>query len=248
MKLSINLASQPFRRDRPMIFASVVLSALLAVLLVVQVSLAIWDYNQSKETRAQLDKLESQLAAMRAQEAKLVAVRQQPENAVVLERSLFLNTLIYHKAISWTRILADLERILPYDVRLISIRPWLNSEHRVILDMNVGSEKPESLLKFLLRLEASELFGATTVSNRLPPSQNEPLHRYRINVNYSQVISSDSEESLDQQEADEKEKAKQTPTSEQAQPKALPVIPATPDPARKKMVEANSPGRPGAKS
>ncbi len=40
----------------------------------------------------------------------------------MLERSLFLNTLIERKAISWTKIFADLEKVLPYNVRLVSVR------------------------------------------------------------------------------------------------------------------------------
>jgi len=41
------------------------------------------------------------------------AVLHQPENASVLERSVFLNDLIYHKAISWSRMFADLEKTAP---------------------------------------------------------------------------------------------------------------------------------------
>jgi len=35
-------------------------------------------------------------------------------------------------------------------------------------------------------LENSPAFGLTEVHNFLPPSQTEPLYRYRVTVNYGQ--------------------------------------------------------------
>ena len=64
-----------------------------------------------------------------------------PENAEVLERSLFLNTLIDRKAISWTKIFEDLEKVMPYNVRLVSVRlPAVDSNNQVLLDMVVGAK------------------------------------------------------------------------------------------------------------
>ena len=50
---------------------------------------------------------------MTAEQAQLDAVLRKPENAEVLERSVFLNALLVRKGISWTRIFADLEKVLP---------------------------------------------------------------------------------------------------------------------------------------
>ena len=49
-------------------------------------------------------------------------------NAEVLERSLLLNTLIQHKAISCTKLFADIESVLPNNVKVIQILlPHVNS-------------------------------------------------------------------------------------------------------------------------
>jgi len=66
-------------------------------------------------------------------------VLRRPENAEVLERSVFLNALLYRKGISWTRIFADLEKIVPWNVKVLAIRPSVNSENQVMLDMTLGS-------------------------------------------------------------------------------------------------------------
>ena len=61
--------------------------------------------------------MNAQLRSARAEQAKLNATLAKAENAEVLERSLFLNTLIDRKAISWTKILAILKKVMPYNVR-----------------------------------------------------------------------------------------------------------------------------------
>ena len=83
-----------------------------------------------------------------AEQANLDAVLRRPENAEVLERSVFLNALLYRKGISWTRIFADLEKIMPPNVRVMNIRPFVNEENQVTLDMTVGAEDPGSGHRF----------------------------------------------------------------------------------------------------
>ena len=39
-------------------------------------------------------------------------VLRQPQNAEVLDRSVFLNDLLMRKGVSWTRIFSDLENVL----------------------------------------------------------------------------------------------------------------------------------------
>jgi type IV pilus assembly protein PilN len=135
-----------------------------------------------------LDRLERQSRALDAEQAKLQTVLRRPENAEVLERSLFLNRLLFAKGISWTRMFSDLGKVMPYNVRLISIRPQVIGESTVSLDLVVGSETAEPVIQMLARLENQPQFGGVQVHTRTPPSQGEPLLRYRISVNYEQKL------------------------------------------------------------
>ena len=188
IQAGINLASQPFRRDRPVIVAAALLSGALVVLLVMLVSLEINERSELSDTRAAINGLDRQLRALTAEQAKLDGVLRRPENAEVLERSLFLNTLLYRKGISWTRIFADLEKIVPFNVRVVSIQPQVYERNRIYLNMLVGSESPEPVVDLLQKLEASDAFGATYIHSSLPPSQSEPLYRYRVSVSYAQKL------------------------------------------------------------
>ena len=107
----------------------------------------------------------------------------------MLERSLLLNTLLERKSISWTKIFADLESVLPPNVKLISVRlPQINSQNEVLLDMVVGVKEPESAIGFFKKLEESPLFGPAYRHTSAPPSQSEPLWKYRVSVNYAQKL------------------------------------------------------------
>jgi type IV pilus assembly protein PilN len=186
MRIPINLATEPFRPHRPIVVGFAALAVLLVALLIIQIGLIASERGRLAETRQQVDQLTQQLQKLSAEQSKLDASLRQPENAEVLERSVLINQLIDRKGIAWTNIFADLEKVLPSNVRLITVRlPQVNEKQEVLLDMVVGAQSPEPVLYFLKRLESSPLFGPTTVHSSLPPSQNEPLFRYRVSVNYA---------------------------------------------------------------
>lgn len=190
VRIPINLASEPFKRNRAMLVATVLLAIILAVALAVQLSLVFKERNTAQETREAAAKAQLVLAGQRQEQARLDAILREDRNSAVIDRNLFLNALISRKAVSWTQLFADLEKVMPGTVRLVSVRPQITPQNQVVLDMTVGSLTSEPVIDMMMRLEGSALFGATTISSWLPPSQNEPLYRYRLSVNYAQSIDS----------------------------------------------------------
>jgi type IV pilus assembly protein PilN len=189
LRIPINLASEPFRRDRPLLVGSAALAVALSFLLIYQVVTIVSERRQAADIRIAIDRQNAQLQAIAAQQAKLNATLRRPENAEVLERSLFLNTLIERKAISWTKIFADLEKVMPYNVRLVSVRlPEVDSHNQVLLDMVVGAKEVPPILELFKRLEDSPQFGNTSVQSSAPPSQTDPLFRYHVTVTYAQKL------------------------------------------------------------
>jgi type IV pilus assembly protein PilN len=188
MKFPVNLASQPFRRDRPVLVASAIAGVLLVVSLIVLISLGVADRHRSSDTRSVMEQVGKQVARTSKEQARLDAVLRQPDNAEVLQRSVFLNALLYRKGISWTRVFADLEKTVPHNVRIINIRPQVVSESQVYLEMMVGSETPEPVVELFKHLEQSDVFSSPTYHSFVPPSRTEPLYRYRVSVNYAQKL------------------------------------------------------------
>lgn len=186
MKISINLSSEPFRRDRPWVVATIAMGSLLLVTLAALTYLAVAGRDEAMDARQEAQKARDQLTALTQVQNALQQQLYQPQNAEVIERSVFLNKLLLRKGISWTRIFADLEKVLPYKVRIIQVRPAITTTNDVYLEMDVASQTSEPVIDMLMRMEGSEQFGATHVATWLPPSQTEPMYRYRINVNYGQ--------------------------------------------------------------
>src|ERR1700722_19752299 len=141
MKIPINLASQPFRRDRPMGAAAIGVTAALASLLVVLVMFILRDRDQLAGMHRDIARLNRQIHDVTTEQSRLDGIMRQPQNASVLEWSVLINTMIYQKAISWSRLFADLEKTLPYDVKVVNIHPQVDTLNRVRLDVTLGSDK-----------------------------------------------------------------------------------------------------------
>lgn len=189
MHIPINLSSDPFRRDRPLLVASVACAIALVVLLGAQVYLILAERASAAESRAAVAELRADLASVTAQQSRLDATLLEPANAEVLQRSLLLNALIERKGISWTQLLADLEGIMPNRASLNQIRlPQVNTRNEITLDMEVGAESPTQAIELIRRLESSPLFGPAELLREDPPTDRDPLYRYRLSVSYAQQL------------------------------------------------------------
>ena len=188
MKIPINLSSQPFQRNRAMFAASVAVSLLLVATLGALISLILLDRSQMADVRHDQERLDREIRVVSVEQAKLDAVLRRPENTEVLERSVLLNELLFRKGISWTKILEDLGKTLPYNVQVINIRPFVNKDNRITLDMQVGAQSQAAIIEFLKALESSELFQSASAPSGQAPTQTEPLFRSRVLVNYAQKL------------------------------------------------------------
>jgi type IV pilus assembly protein PilN len=187
MKIPINLASQPFRRDRALLAASAAVSVLLVFTLAALIALALADRSQMASVKADINRLNARIRVLNTEQGRYDAILRKPENAEVLERSVFLNELLLRKGISWTRTFADLEKVLPYNVRLIQLQPSVDAQNHVILEMQVGAESAEPVIK-LLQSMAGAPFSKPDVKLQQSPTQAEPLYRFRVSVEYAQKL------------------------------------------------------------
>ena len=194
LPVSINLASDPFRRERAdtAVFAGI--CGLLLCSFLVLVGLFLHARSKAADVRRQIDQAQNQLQQLRRQQNLYSAVLTKPENAGTFANSVFLNQIIARRGVSWTRVFQDLGKVMPGNVRLLAIRlPQVDSEddktvNRVQLDMIVGSAQPESVISLFKNLEKSGLFGAASLVSQNPPSQNDPLYKYRVTVAYDQKL------------------------------------------------------------
>ena len=192
--LTINLASDPFRRERADNAVYAALCGLLFCSLAVLLALIWHAHAQAADLRTQIATQERRLADIRRQQSQYAAVLTKPENADTFAYSVFMNQIIARRAVSWTRVFQDLGTVLPKNVRLMAIRlPQVdsgdvNTTNRVELDMIVGTTQPEAIITFFKSLQKSSLFGDAAFVSQNPPAQNDPLYKYRITVPYDQKL------------------------------------------------------------
>ncbi|MBV9306359.1 MAG: hypothetical protein JOZ45_09480 [Acidobacteriaceae bacterium] len=191
---AINLASQPFRRERAQNAILVGACAALLCSLLVLVVLITSERKQAAGLRQDISAERAELQKFQREGAQFSGVLARPENADVLANSVFLNDLIARRAISWTVVFRDLEHTLPPNMRLSGVRlPQVagadaNGADRVQLDMIVETNRPETLIELLKKLAASNLFGSAQVRGQQPPTQNDPLYKYSVTVTYAQKL------------------------------------------------------------
>ncbi|HEY3938258.1 MAG TPA: hypothetical protein VGL97_12560 [Bryobacteraceae bacterium] len=191
---AINLASQPFRRERAELAGLAAVCALLACGLLVLGGLILHERSDAGGLRRQIEKETATLQSLQMAQGRFSAVLGKPENADTFAMSVFLNELIARRGVSWTRVFRDLETVMPDNMRLMAIRlPQTgpgdaNGANRVQLDMQVGTTQPEAVITLLKRLQQSSLFGAAAMMNQSPPTQNDPLYKYRVTVEYAQKL------------------------------------------------------------
>jgi type IV pilus assembly protein PilN len=189
MRIPINLASEPFRRDRSTVVAAGILCAILVVSAVGLTYLILAERERAEENREMVARLNSQVAAVSKEQAEINNFMREPANAAMLEQSLFLNSLIQRKSISWARLFADIEGVLPGNVKLVQVRlPQMDAKNRVTLDLEVGAKNTADAIDFFTRLQNSPLFGPASLLRQDPPSDNDPSWRYRLTVSYGQTL------------------------------------------------------------
>jgi len=81
MKIPINLASQPFRRDRAILAASIAVTVLLCVTLGVLISLALADRAQLADVRGDVNRLTASIRRVSTEQSQQDGILHKPENA-----------------------------------------------------------------------------------------------------------------------------------------------------------------------
>lgn len=191
---AINLASQPFRRERAQNAVLALLCAVLVCSFVVGLTLIFSARRRAESLRREINNERAEVQQLRQEEGSFATFLAKPDNADVFSRNVFLNELIARRAVSWTVVFRDLEKTLPANMRLVGLRlPQVSGQdsagtNRVLLDMVVGTAQPETFIELLKRLQQSPLFGAAQVLGQQPPNQNDPLFKFRVTVAYAQKL------------------------------------------------------------
>jgi type IV pilus assembly protein PilN len=158
MRVTINLASQPFEDAQRFVRQWTLTLGLVGLLTLVLVVGAVLRLRSWSVEERRIHDLQAQLAQGDREIGQAEAFLNRPENRDTRDKSLILNDLIARKAFSWTEVFSDLERIMPPRLHVVSIRPELTPDNQLELRMMVAGESRERALELVRHMEQSPRF------------------------------------------------------------------------------------------
>ena|SRR5246127_2635094 len=163
MRLDINLASQPYEDARQfwMRWGSAVVA--LGLLTLVLLAADITGWVNARRDRTAIAQKRAMIAERDRIRANAERILNLPENRSTRDQSQFLNELIERKAFSWTRVLENLEKVMPPRVHLISINPQLDEDNQLGLKMTVAGDSRDRAIELARRMEESRRFSQTDI-------------------------------------------------------------------------------------
>ncbi|MEA2336999.1 MAG: type pilus assembly protein PilN [Thermoanaerobaculia bacterium] len=175
--IHLNLASRPFRDYRP-VYAAVVLMALLTAFLALNnVDTFLRYRTETKTTRANIAKLEGDIAAEQRKTDSLSQRLKGVDLKLLASQTEFANAQLAERAFSWSELLDRLERVLPNDVRLHSVTPSFDKDGLVHLAMTCVTKTGDGLTATINRFNADPHFA-----NAFPTSETQVLNEYQFTL------------------------------------------------------------------
>ena len=165
MRIDINLASQPYEDARQFWLRWGTALAVVAVLTLALLAGTVTGWLNARRDRAKMADLRTRIAQRDQTRQQAEDFLNRPENRATRDKSQVLNDLIEHKAFSWTRVLEDLEKVMPPRVHLVSIRPELDEDNQLALKMVVVGDSRERGIELERRMEDSRHFARTRISD-----------------------------------------------------------------------------------
>ena len=158
MRIGINLASRPYQDEGRFYQHWGGALALMVLFTALMITLSIRHHINSRREWASANAAETKLAELKKEEAQAQQILAQPQNRGTRDRSQFLNVAILRKSFSWTRLMEDMEKVMPPGLRVTSIAPAIDQHNRFVLKLQVQGERRESAIQLLRNMEKSQHF------------------------------------------------------------------------------------------
>jgi type IV pilus assembly protein PilN len=171
MRVTLNLASQPYVELRPLYQRLRVVALLLLVTGGVLWWVVRTEQQKAAAAHARAATIETAIMQTRNERQRAEASMRQPQNAAVLAQAQFLNNLFLHKSFSWTAVMMDLEQVLPANVQVLNIDPVVGKDGNVTIRMRVAGPR-EKAVTLVRNLEHSRRFRTPRIVGETAQAQN----------------------------------------------------------------------------
>lgn len=158
MRLDLNLATRPYEDAGEFWIRWGSAAGVLALLTLVLIGWTVRGWMNAGRDRHAIAELQAQIHERDSERGSAQAYLELAANRSTRDQSQFLNGLIQRKAFSWTRVFEDLERVMPNSLHVVSLRPEINEQGQLELDMKVVGNTRAPAVELVHRMEASRHF------------------------------------------------------------------------------------------
>jgi type IV pilus assembly protein PilN len=163
MRIDINLASRPYEDQRKFWLRWGVPMFLLGVITLVLLYSMVVGLIIARKDRVVMRDTEQRIAERDSERQQAEALLNLPQNRSTRDKSQYLNDLFERKSFSWTRVFEDLEKVMPPNLHVVSIRPEMNPDEGLQLTLVVAGESRDRAEELVRHMEESQHFSQTHI-------------------------------------------------------------------------------------
>jgi type IV pilus assembly protein PilN len=180
-----NLARRPFLNLRPVWLAGAALALVGVVLTLVSVSEVLSAKGQEATQAQRLAELQARRAAVAQDVETLNRSLAHVHWRSLEQESASLAGVTSQRELVWSVLLADLERVIPWDVRLLSISPSIGQDGSLHIVLAGVAASRDAWLRLLTALFHDPRFADPVPgSEEAPSATNAQGYRFQLRVRY----------------------------------------------------------------
>ncbi len=163
MRININLATERYEAGRQYLQRTQALVAMLAIVAALLVGYIIYQRSHTRDIDARIAQARQELAELNGEKAQAQAILNKPANRGIADQSEFLNELFARKSLSWTRIFSEMERIMPYNIHVVSMKPDYTPNNELVVHVVVATDSRDRAVELVKRMEQSSRFRSSQI-------------------------------------------------------------------------------------
>ncbi len=180
-----NLAGKPFLDTRPVVLATAALAIVALALTAASLVELVSERGQATQIGESVRQLQLRRDALFSDVTTLDRqLARAPWKKLKAETASMREIVVQRRAI-WGSLFADLERVLPWDARLVSIDPQTGENGEILVGLSGLASDRTAWLKLLGRLFTDASFSdPVPMSEEAPGEQNGVGFRFILRVRY----------------------------------------------------------------
>jgi Tfp pilus assembly protein PilN len=166
-----NLATRPFLNTRPVWLVAAAAGVAAVIMLGLDLRLLLVANRALDNEAGRRDALVERHRVLKGEVQKDIEALERVPWRSLTRRVNATNVILREHAFSWLGLLDDIERVIPYDVRLTRVAPSVGTDE-VTLSMALIAHNREAMLQLLDNLVADPRFSEPTPSTESTPEES----------------------------------------------------------------------------